>query len=170
MHSCVYLTSIQRQVFYLDENGRIMSSNTTGINNWPTPYNILPSDSAMPGTKGLAVCADTDSNGLNGLRVYFGKSTWQNCSGDTLTRLASSHNGYIQEVGMNFNSDPWTLWAGFGDSDVYSGVATLLVDTVNHLYLVNSTTGSLVQWTWDYNVNDDTSWQKGGVLRELRQY
>ena len=62
---------------------------------------------------------------------------------------------------MNFGSDPWTLWAEFASSDVYSGVATLLVDTSNHLYLVNSTTGSLVQWTWDYSVNDNTSWQKG---------
>ena len=49
-----------------------MSSNTTGINDWPTPYNILPDDSALPGSKALAVIADTDTNGLNGLRVYFG--------------------------------------------------------------------------------------------------
>jgi hypothetical protein len=78
-----------------------------------------------------------------------------------LTRPASSQNGYIQEVGMNFNSDPWTLWAGFAGSDVYSGVASLLWGNLNHLYLVNSTTGSLVQWTWDYTVNSDASWQKG---------
>ena len=152
---------MQRQVFYLDASGRIMSSNTTGINNWPTPYNILPSDSAMPGTKALAVCANTDNSGLNGLRVYFGMSTWQICSVYTLTRLASSQNGYIQEVGMNFNSDPWTLWAGFAGSDVYSGVASSLWGNLNHLYLVNSTTGALVQWTWDYTVNFNTSWQKG---------
>jgi hypothetical protein len=50
-----------------------MSSNTTGINDWPTPYSILPDDSAMPGTKALAVCSDTDSSALNGIRVYFGK-------------------------------------------------------------------------------------------------
>ena len=88
-------------------------------------------------------------------------SCGKSCSGDTLTPPASSDLGIIREVGMNFGSDPWTLWAEFASSDVYSGVATLLVDTLNHLYLVNSTSGSLVQWTWDYSVNDNTAWQKG---------
>lgn len=51
-----------------------MSSNTTGINPWPTPYSILPEDAAISGTKALAVCADTDTNALNGIRLYFGKA------------------------------------------------------------------------------------------------
>lgn len=78
-HARTYvLTLLQRQVFYIDANGRIMSSNTTGANPWPPPYNILPDDSAMQGTKALAVCADTNADsGLNGLRVYFGNSRLQ---------------------------------------------------------------------------------------------
>jgi hypothetical protein len=62
---------------------------------------------------------------------------------------------------MDFNVNPWTLWAEFGESDPYSGVATVLADTENHVYLVDSSTGSLQQWTWDYTNNDDTSWQQG---------
>jgi hypothetical protein len=62
---------------------------------------------------------------------------------------------------MDFNAIPWTLWVEFAESDPYSGVGTALADTVNHLYLVNASTGSLQQWTWDYSANDDTSWQQG---------
>ncbi len=84
----------------------------------------------------------------------------------TLIFVASSELKLIREVGMNFNPSglPWTLWQEFTDSDVYSGVATVLVNNVNHLYLVNATTTSLTQWTWDYETADSgysTSWEKG---------
>ena len=78
-----------------------------------------------------------------------------------LINLASS-TGLIREVGRDFGNDPaWYMWATFPGSDIKSGVATVVSGTVNHLYLVHDSSRILQQWTWDYSVNDDTSWQKG---------
>ena len=69
----------------------------------------------------------------------------------------------IREVGRDFGDDPaWYMWHTFPGSDVKIGVATVVADTVNHLYLVHTSSNILQQWTWDYAFNDDgASWQKG---------
>lgn len=85
----------------------------------------------------LAACADTDSNALDGIRVYFGSS-----------------NALIQEIGMDFSESSdfpiWHTWANFPGSDATAGVGCAIVDNHNHLYLRNLSTGRLQQWTWDY--------------------
>lgn len=63
----------QRQIFYINEIGLVLTTNTTGANTWSTPYNCLPTDSAAPDSIALAVVSDTDENALNGIRVYYGQ-------------------------------------------------------------------------------------------------
>jgi hypothetical protein len=46
----------------------------------------------------------------------------------------------IREVGLDFDEMVWTLWQTYPGSDPTRGAATVLVDSVNHLYLVNETT------------------------------
>ena len=71
---------------------------------------------------------------------------------------------------MDFGANPWTLWATFGDSDTRSGVGAVLQDTVNHVYVVNASSGHLAQWTWDYNVNLITSWKQGRSCHIANSY
>lgn len=48
----------------------------------------------------------------------------------------------------------WHVWANFPGSDASAGVGCAIVDNQNHMYLRNSSTSLLQQWTWDYiNVN-----------------
>lgn len=94
----------------------------------------------------MSAVAGTDSNGLNGIRVYFGSS-----------------NNEIQEIGCDFKESlplpVWHIWNTFAGSDAASGVSSAIVSNANHLYLRNSTTSRLQQWTWDY-VNVST-WKLG---------
>lgn len=75
--------------------------------------------------------------GLSGLRVYFGTS-----------------DGSIQEIGYNFGDGTpyYNIWFAFDGADADAGVASVINDKVNHVYLRNSTTGVLQLWTWDYKV------------------
>lgn len=139
--------AVYRNAYYLDSNGHVMTTNTTGSHPWSTPYNILTGDSALPNSPALAVCSDTHSvnTGLDGVRVYY-----------------ASAKGYIREVGFDFsesNTPIWHMWATFPQSDANSGVSCALSNNVNHMYLRNSSTNQIQQWTWDYvNV---TTWQMG---------
>lgn len=50
----------------------------------------------------------------------------------------------------------------FTNSDSNSGVASVISNNHNHLYLRNSSTNGLQQWTWDYTVGPtDTVWTPG---------
>ncbi|KAK4501794.1 hypothetical protein PRZ48_007603 [Zasmidium cellare] len=135
-----------RQIFYFDNNGVVSTANTTGNGNWSTPYQPVTDQSSLPSTMSLAACADTTSNALNGIRVYFGSS-----------------NNLIQEIGMDFSEssgDPiWHVWANFPGSDASAGVGCAIINDHNHMYLRNSSTSRLQQWTWDY-VNVST-WMIG---------
>ncbi|KAF2171139.1 hypothetical protein M409DRAFT_51352 [Zasmidium cellare ATCC 36951] len=126
-----------RQIFYFDNNGVVSTANTTGNGNWSTPYQPVTDQSSLPSTMSLAACADTTSNALNGIRVYFGSS-----------------NNLIQEIGMDFSEssgDPiWHVWANFPGSDASAGVGCAIINNHNHMYLRNSSTSRLQQWTWDY--------------------
>ena len=86
-----------------------------------------------------------------------------------LITLGSSTLGIIREVGTDFNGDStWNMWATFAGSDANSGVATVVSNTLNHLYLVHESSRILQQWTWDYAYNDDgASWEKGNSTRML---
>jgi hypothetical protein len=66
---------IQRQVFYVDDKGAVMTTNTTQGSTWTTPYNILINDYAAKDSIALAVVSDTKSygQGLGGVRVYYGQ-------------------------------------------------------------------------------------------------
>lgn len=64
-------------------------------------------------------------------------------------------------MGLDFDENIWNLWQTFPGSDPYSGVATILADGWNHAYLVNSSTGALQQWTWDYGNHEDATWAPG---------
>lgn len=44
----------------------------------------------------------------------------------------------------------WHDWATFPGSDATAGVGCAIIDNHNHLYLRNSSTSRLQQWTWDY--------------------
>ena len=61
----------QRSIFYVGANGLIMSTNTTGENEWPVPF-ALSSDFIAPNNIALSVCADNNEDALNGIRVYYG--------------------------------------------------------------------------------------------------
>ena len=129
-----------RQVFFITSDGQLKTTQTNGNGTWSSPSdNILKGDKASTRSYALAACADTQSNGLNGIRVYYG-----------------SQNGYIQEVGMDFSesteSPVWHMWASFPQSDASSGVACALNGNKNHMYLRNTSTtaGFVQQWTWDY--------------------
>ena len=63
----------QRQLFYLDTANRVMMSQTTGSNSWSAALNVAPDDTAVAGSIALAVSSDTNRQGLNGIRVYYGK-------------------------------------------------------------------------------------------------
>jgi len=133
-----------RQIFYV-KNGRISTAKTTGSGTWPASYQILPQfvsasqfPLATPKSNALAAVADTQTNALNGIRVYFG-----------------STSGAILEVGMDFIASnmaqpTWHWYQTFNGSDAQSGVASVVVQNRNHLYLRNSTTGALQQLTWNY--------------------
>lgn len=112
------------------------TSNTTG-NTWSEPYNLVSNVSAIPDAPALSAVAATTPNGLNGIRVYFGSS-----------------DNLIQEIGCDFKeSSPypvWHIWGNFPGSDAKSGVSSVVVNSMNHLYFRNSSTSRLQQWTWDY--------------------
>lgn len=132
--------------------------NTTAGGSWSAPYEPITSQSSQPRTKSLCACAATNPNGLYGIRVYFGSS-----------------NGGIQEIGMDFPSSgalpAWKVWMHFDGSDPAAGVSCNIINgNQNRLYLRNSTTTRLQQWTWDYV--SETRWTIGanstvanGVLR-----
>lgn len=122
------------------------TTNTTGDGNWSTPYPPVTDQSSLPSTMSLAACADTNSNALNGIRVYFGSS-----------------DNLIQEIGMDFSEtsgDPiWHVWANFPGSDATAGVGCAIINNHSHMYLRNSSTSRLQQWTWDYV--DVSTWMMG---------
>ncbi|EMC97087.1 hypothetical protein BAUCODRAFT_147252 [Baudoinia panamericana UAMH 10762] len=148
-----------RQLFYIDGNGNVMTTNTTGSNPWSVPYNVLTGDSADPDTIALTVCSGTaaQNTGLDGIRVYYGSGS---CPGTTSSEC-------IREVGMDFfeSSQPvWHMWGIFPGSDVKSGVSCTLSNNVNHLYFRNTSTSTpvLQQWQWSYvdqYVNHNAAWR-----------
>lgn len=71
-HGFARLISNQRQIFYLDASGAILTSNTTGDDSWSQAVSILTDDSAAPNSIALAVSSGTDPTALNGIRVYYG--------------------------------------------------------------------------------------------------
>ena len=131
----------QRQVFWLDSQGLVTTSNTTG-STWSESYNLVSNLSAIPDAPALSAVAATTSNGLNGIRVYFGSS-----------------ENLIQEIGCDFKeSSPypvWHIWGNFQGSDAESGVSSVVVNSMNYLYFRSMSTSRLQQWTWDYvNISD----------------
>ncbi|KAF7185321.1 hypothetical protein HII31_13300 [Pseudocercospora fuligena] len=146
IHYTLQGNTIYRQIFFIGSNGLIATCNTTDNAAWSSPYNPVIDLKPSSTTKSLAAVADTSSGNLYGIRVYFGSSA-----------------GYIQEIGTDFGeAEPpyWhSDWSWFNQSDPEAGVASVLINNNNHLYLRNSTTGLLQQWTWNYVTKD--GWQVG---------
>jgi hypothetical protein len=135
-----------RQIFFYDTNGLIATTNATNDGAWSEVYNPWPKITKYPGAKGLAACVGTDDGGLKGMRVYL-----------------ANDNGYIQEIGFDFDSSrspSWNAWMPFDGSDREAGVACNIVGDTNHLYFRNKTTSLLHQWTWDYS-DVNASWTAG---------
>lgn len=130
-----------RQLFYFNAQGYVQTINATG-STWNTPYQPLPNAQAYSQNT-IAAVAGNDASGLDGIRVYF-----------------NSVQGYTQEIGMDFSGGDglWHMWATFG-GDKTAGVASVVVDGYNHLYLRNATTGALSQWKWNYR--NVTAWSPG---------
>lgn len=116
-----------------------MAANTTNENVWNTAYQVPETDPATPDSLALSACVDTKAvnAGLSGIRMDY----------------ASSTDNRIEETGMDFwesEENIWHNWTYFGKSDPASGAACLLTDDVTHLYIRNSSTGAVAQWTWNY--------------------
>ncbi|KAF7185755.1 hypothetical protein HII31_12857 [Pseudocercospora fuligena] len=145
-----------RQIFWLDSQGLVTTSNRTDDGAWSEPYSVTGDRivEALPSARGLAACAGNSSDGLNGIRLYYG-----------------STDGYVQEIGLDFNStNVWTRLNGFAGSDAQSGVACTMTGNVGHVYFRNTTNSALQQWTKDYasnSVQNSTTfgWQDGTASR-----
>ncbi|TKA68351.1 hypothetical protein B0A55_13041 [Friedmanniomyces simplex] len=139
-----------RQLFFFDRNGLVTTVNTSGGSNWSKPYSVLPNATSLPNTLALAAVADTQSTGLNGIRLYYGSTI-----------------GVIQELGVQFLEPPenpiWRTFTAFFDSDPDTGVACVLKNGSNHVYMRNSSTSALQQWQWDYANPDTAMWQLGAT-------
>ncbi|KAK1044233.1 hypothetical protein LTR74_018322 [Friedmanniomyces endolithicus] len=135
-----------RQLFFFDGNGLVTTVTTTGGSDWSEPYNVLPNATSLPNTLALAAIADTQGIGLNGIRLYYG-----------------STSGVIQELGVDFleqSGNPlWHTFTSFHQSDPSAGVACVLENTTNHVYMRNLSTSTLQQWQWDYTKPDIATWQ-----------
>lgn len=136
--------------------------NTTMSGDWSEPSQLLADEISSPGSMSLAACADTKQAGLNGIRVYYGKSPLH-CT-DLLELFANespASSTAIVELGTDFQSNSsasvWTQRETFPSSDPSSGVAcTLLADDLSHLYLRNTSTSSLQQLSKNYT--SDSPW------------
>ena len=135
--------------------------NTSGGSNWSEPYNVLPNATSLPNTLALAAIADTQSTGLNGIRLYYGEDPLQ--FEVYVADIAGSTNGVIQELGVEFlertDNPLWHTLTAFSYSDPDTGVACVLEKSTNHVYMRNSSTSALQQWQWDYTNPDTTIWQ-----------
>ena len=77
VHTLTNADCRQRQIFFLDDNGLVLTANTT-TNAWPEAYNILNDDSAAPNTRALAaysIMEDDANSNFNGIRVYYGEGS-----------------------------------------------------------------------------------------------
>ncbi|KAK0773313.1 hypothetical protein LTR91_022554 [Friedmanniomyces endolithicus] len=150
-----------RQLFFFDGNGLVTTVNTSGGSNWSEPYNVLPNATSLPNTLALAAIADTQSTGLNGIRLYYGEDPLQ--FEVYVADIAGSTNGVIQELGVEFlertDNPLWHTLTAFAYSDPDTGVACVLEKSTNHVYMRNSSTSALQQWQWDYTNPDTTIWQ-----------
>ncbi|KAK5107338.1 hypothetical protein LTR62_001354 [Meristemomyces frigidus] len=137
-----------RQLFYFNSNGLVTAINTTSGSNWSEPYTVLPNATSLPNTRALAAVADTQDASLNGVRLYYGSSS-----------------GVIQELGIQFTmtlpNPIWRTFASFSNSDPSTGVACVLKNGTNHVYLRNMSTGAVQQWQWDYTDPNTAAWQIG---------
>lgn len=145
-----FQTATFRHIFYFDPAGNLLTTNASDSGNrtWHQPYNILTRDTANTDSPALAACAGTED--LNGIRVYYG-----------------SKSNYIQEVGTDFTTanTVWNMWYPFKPySDATTGVACTINNGVNHVYLRNTSSQSIQQWTWDYGSNGSNGgWKKGAT-------
>ncbi|CAK1358665.1 unnamed protein product [Cercospora beticola] len=143
-------SSLHRTVFYLDDDNLVNFVNTTLDGGWSEPYAIFTDLVAEDNTRALAaVAVSGDYEWRTGMRVYVGSST-----------------GYITEVGYNYGglegANQWQKWREYEGSDPKAGVASIVVNEQNHLYMRNITTGALQQLLWDYTT-DNTSWWLPGI-------
>ncbi|KAK1037028.1 hypothetical protein LTR12_018427, partial [Friedmanniomyces endolithicus] len=126
---------------------------------------MLPNATSLPNTLALAIVADTQSTGLNSIRLYYGKEPllYKVHAAD----LPGSTIGVIQELGVQFLEPPenpiWRTFTAFFDSDPDTGVACVLKNGSNHVYMRNSSTSALQQWQWDYANPDTAMWQPGAT-------
>ncbi|KAK5120035.1 hypothetical protein LTR85_007112 [Meristemomyces frigidus] len=140
--------AVVRQIFYLDEDGNVMTTNTTSSSEtWSEPYNILPPgcNPAAQGSVALTACSGRQfANDLDGIRVYYASPN------------GNGSNGYIQEVGADFSGSfssgdiaqpAWNQWESFYSSDPNSGVACAVLNGVDHLKAIQ-------QWQWNFLVAD----------------
>ena len=127
-----------RQLFFFNDVGNVMTTNTSATGTWSAPVAIT-TDVVSPSAVGLAACWEKE--GMNGIRVYYG-----------------SNEGYIQEVGWQFNETVWTAWYSFDDSDQNSGVACAIYNYQDNnyinVYYRNTTSNSVKQYYWSYKSND----------------
>lgn len=141
----------------------VTTVNTTAGSNWSQPYNVLPNATSQPNTLALAAIADTQTTGLDGIRLYYGEEPLQFEAHPTDS--PGSTDGVIQELGVQFfeqSANPvWHTFALFPDSDPKTGVACVLKNGTNHVYMRNSSTSALQQWQWDYAQHDTAVWQTG---------
>ncbi|KAK3669747.1 hypothetical protein LTR78_010375 [Recurvomyces mirabilis] len=150
-----------RQLFFFDGIGLVTTVNTTSGSNWSEPYHVLPNATSLPNTLALAAIADTQDIGLNGIRLYYGK---RGTHFDVFAAdLSGSTSGVIQELGVDFLEQTglpfWHTMTLFPQSDPSTGVACVLVNTTNHVYMRNLSTSVLQQWQRDYTNPDMASWQ-----------
>ncbi len=76
----------------------------------------------------------------------------------------ASENGYIQEVGTDFdgpNEGVWYMWQDFSDTDTNSGVSTVISNLWIHLYVRSVSSGGMRRSPWNYNQASNTSWRHG---------
>lgn len=139
---------------------------------------MVPSATAKRHNSPLAAAVNTNSNGLNGLRVYYGSNTgyiqvssvsWivSNFVTDEKQPLTPAH--VRKEMGINFAGPvlkTWQFQFHFASDPDSTGIAAAAAGTVSHVYLRDQTSSNLWQGTYNFS-SGVNQWNFGELIAEL---